>query len=87
MKLLVLIRSGAKETVKTKTPKPTNANGFTKNSLNEEIPIINIVEKGSEQARIFNPKLISKVGFVCLSFSSIDCIAVICAYGQKLQAL
>ena len=58
-----------------------------KYSLKENIPIIKSVEKGREQARMFNPKLTSNVGFGCSSFSSIDCIALIWANGQKLQAL
>jgi len=57
------------------------------NSLKEKTVIIKMVENGSEQARIFTAKLISKVGFFCSSLSSKVFTALICANGQKLQAL
>ena len=76
-----------KELLTKITPAINNTIGLTKKSLKEKILMIKIVEKGNEQANIFTPKSMSKLGFCCSSFSSIALTALMCANGQKLQAL
>lgn len=76
-----------KELLTIITPAINNTIGSTKKSLKEKIAIIKIVEKGNEQANIFTPKSMLKLGFCCSSFSSIALTALMCANGQKLQAL
>ena len=70
-------------------PKPIKSKtaGLIKKSLKENIPIHKMVENGRDSAKMFTAKLISKVGFVCLSSSSIELIALIWANGQKLHEL
>ena len=87
IKLVDLKISGANVIPKIIAPRPRSVSGLMKYSLNENMPIINSVEKGREQAKMFNPKLTSNVGIGCSSFSSIDCMALMWAKGQKLQAL
>ena len=72
MKLVDLKISGAKDIARIDAPKLSNISGLMKKSLKEKIPIINSVEKGKEHANMFSPKLTSKVGFGCASFSSIE---------------